>query len=273
MIAQRIEGLERRRLLAATLADGLLLITGEADAPNVIEAGVSGGDPSKFEVTINGSESEFNTADAQVVRIVGGSLGDSLTMDDSTAIRHFIRGGAGDDTITGGGGRADLRGDTGNDTITANGLRNQVFGNDGDDVIFGESQGRNFIVAGDGADTVTGGDFRDIIFGAGGADSIDGGNGSDKIHGGRGNDTLNGGDGDDVLLGFVGNDLLSGGNGNDKLFGMVGADTLLGSDGDDTMWGGQGADSVDGGSGNSVIRQREAPNINVVLDEVNTSTI
>ncbi|HEY0838525.1 MAG TPA: FG-GAP-like repeat-containing protein [Azospirillum sp.] len=81
--------------------------------------------------------------------------------------------------------------------------------------------------AGDGNDTVVGGQGNDEIRGGDGNDSLVGGAGNDALHGGDDNDTLVGGEGADVLEGGDGRDLLSGGSGNDTLSGGEGHDTAV----------------------------------------------
>ncbi|MEZ6109559.1 MAG: calcium-binding protein [Pirellulaceae bacterium] len=78
-------------------------------------------------------------------------------------------GGAGDDTIFGGGGNGD-----------------RLEGGDGDDTIYGSDDGADVILAGAG---------WDIVFGRAGNDSIDGGSGDDILHGESGDDTIEGGAG------------------------------------------------------------------------------
>jgi Ca2+-binding RTX toxin-like protein len=57
-------------------------------------------------------------------------------------------------------------------------------------------------------------------------------------------------DGDDTLVGTEGADSLRGFGGNDTLSGLGGNDTLRGDDGDDLLDGGAGADAMAGGAGN-----------------------
>jgi Ca2+-binding RTX toxin-like protein len=56
-------------------------------------------------------------------------------------------------------------------------------------------------LAGEGADTVTGGTESDRLYGHEGNDILRGGESSDTLVGGSGNDTLEGGDGGDLLFG------------------------------------------------------------------------
>jgi Ca2+-binding RTX toxin-like protein len=125
---------------------------------------------------------------------------------------------------------------------------------------------------------LTGGDGRDFLWAIFGNDTLSGGLGSDTLVGGFGSDTLigdpgyqrvpspvpgaenvndflSGGPGNDTLWGdgqfrsdFGGNDTLHGGKGNDHLYGDLGNDQLYGDRGADTMTGGLGADSFHTGT-------------------------
>jgi len=97
------------------------------------------------------------------------------------------------------------------------------------------SETMNTITTGSGADTVTGGDYKDSITTGSGADSV--------VAGG----------GNDVVVTSFGNDYVDGGAGNDNITDSVGNDTLIGGAGNDTIDGAAGADSIDGGAGNDKI--------------------
>ena len=64
-----------------------------------------------------------------------------------------------------------------------------------------------------------------------------------------GSETLTGTAGDDTLSGGDGNDIINGSAGNDTLYGDAGNDTLNGSDGNDAHFGGGGDDLLIGNSG------------------------
>lgn len=147
-----------------------------------------------------------------------------------------------------------LRGGVGNDTLTGNAAANLLQGGAGNDSLTGL----------DGDDTLTGG---------AGADRLDGGTGVNMadytgsaavnadlwFFGGNTGDAagdvyvgitgLQGGAGNDTLLGHTDNNLLIGGDGNDVIYGRAGVDTLRGGIGNDWLIGGVGADILDGGLG------------------------
>jgi Ca2+-binding RTX toxin-like protein len=122
----------------------------------------------------------------------------------------------------------------------------------GDDFLIGTAAGGT-IMAGAGADTITGDDVQNYLRGEDGDDSIAGGALFDDINGNMGNDTIEGGLGDDWVVGGKGDDSQSGGDGDDIVWGNLGNDTLDGGFGADQIRGGQGDDSISGGAGNDFI--------------------
>jgi hypothetical protein len=122
----------------------------------------------------------------------------------------------------------EIRGGLGNDVLTGGGSRDDIDGGPGNDVIAG----------GNGDDVLKGGSGNDEIRGGGNADRIDGDLGDDPV--------LDGGPGDDVIHGGPGNDTLTGGAGSDQLFGDAGKDRLNSRDGEtDALDCGTGDDDVD----------------------------
>lgn len=122
-----------------------------------------------------------------------------------------------------------IRGGSGNDTLTGDGGANKIEGKAGSDSLSG--------LAG-----------NDTLWGDEGNDYASGGDGNDSLYGWLGNDTLEGDSGNDFLGGDAGNDFASGGAGNDSLYGWDGNDNLLGGDGNDTLSGEAGNDTLDGGA-------------------------
>lgn len=109
------------------------------------------------------------------------------------------------------------------------------------------------VLAGAGADTITGNDASNYLRGGGGNDSIAGGAAFDDINGNAGNDTAYGGEGGDWVVGGKDNDVLYGETGNDIVYGNLGADTCDGGPGNDWVRGGQGDDSLAAGEGDDWI--------------------
>ncbi len=117
-----------------------------------------------------------------------------------------------------------------------------LLGTDGDDSIEGQAD-NEFILGGDGNDTLDGGDGNDSLRGQIGIDTLSGGSGDDILGGGQGNDNLYGQSGRDILGGGQGNDILGGGRDVDSLNGHDGDDRLSGGFGGDTLTGGAGSDT------------------------------
>lgn len=246
----------------------------EGGAGNDVLSGAAGVD------TING--------DGGNDTISGGDGGDVLFGDDGD---DTITGGKGDDTIEGGadsdtvvysqafdatnyiisydgvtagsfGIQSLVAGETGTDNVAE--VENIKFGATTYAMTFGTDNletlevtaGVDFILAGDGDDTVLGANpvedaNADILIGGAGIDTLSyeldtlgvtvnlaTGNvsgtavGNDKVAqfeivlGGEGNDSLTGGADADTLNGGLGNDTLSGGSGSDDLYGGAGKDTI-----------------------------------------------
>lgn len=142
-----------------------------------------------------------------------------------------------------------------------------LFGSRGPDLISGLA-GSDFILAGNGADTVYGDSStgpapplpgqtstvlpgNNLILGGAGADSITAGWGADTVFGGAGDDLITGyGGGSPSPAGF---DAFLRGDGADLLYGGAGADTLLGGGAADTLLGGAGSDHLIGGYGADIL--------------------
>ncbi len=88
-----------------------------------------------------------------------------------------------------------------------------------------------------------------------GSDYIIGGDGNDTINADAGNDTVLGGAGDDLIDDWAGNDLVYAGAGADRIELSNGNDTIFMDDGNDTvtLWDNPGNNSLDGGSGNDLL--------------------
>jgi uncharacterized secreted protein with C-terminal beta-propeller domain len=218
-----MEPLERRQLLAATVADGMWQITADANrrAPNdVISVAPAAQDPATLRATINGVEVGTTPIGAiQQIRIDAGRGNDRVTIDLGTSgnsISVTVLGGLGHDRITGAGETDTFRGGPGNDKIDAGG---------GNDTLFGDA-GADQLLGGDDDDTLTGGGGNDILAGSYGDDILIGEKGGDRLRGGGDDDSLDGGTGNDRLIGGEGADTFAGGKGADRVDMQEGVDTL-----------------------------------------------
>lgn len=202
---------------------------------------------------------------------------------------YSVRGGFGNDIITGSAGHQNLQGHYGNDTLS---------GGDGDDYLFGHVGGspaalnatrlytdNDLLDGGAGSDLLRGDFGNDTLIGGAGVDTMEGGSGNDVYHVQDPGDLAveaqagaNGGmdtvlswlpaytlrvniekgtiafDGSANLTGNTGANVLTGAAGANLLSGAAGRDTLVGGGGDDTLIGGGGVDNVSGGAGADAFR-------------------
>ena len=162
--------------------------------------------------------------------------------------QNYLRGEAGDDSVTGAAGFDDINGYMGIEVIHGAG---------GDD----------WVVGGKDNDSQTGDAGDDIVWGNLGNATLEGGAGNGQVRGGQGDDVVNGGAGTDFVSGARGNDTITGGAGADLFHGSqdAGIDRVLDfhlSEGDRVMLdpgttytlSQVGADTViDMGGGNQMI--------------------
>jgi Ca2+-binding RTX toxin-like protein len=213
---------------------------------------------------------EDRTSGAVVASLQAGTGGIAPESDTFTAIEN-LRGGAGNDTLTGDSTANVIQGGAGSDTIVG------VRGPGQDTLTGGESPGDDDTVSyetesspvridlgatapdpaltdiatefesaigGGGDDTITGDDDANRIVGGSGIDTLSGKGGADTITGGDDEDTIAGGNDADQLSGDDNNDIIDGGDGNDAIDGGDDADTLTGGAGADVLAGGRGTDTV-----------------------------
>jgi Ca2+-binding RTX toxin-like protein len=179
-------------------------------------------------------------------------------------------GTAGDDTLNGLGGDDTLRGEAGNDTLdggtqvdfdladyttapgpvtvnlstgTATGHGTDTLidiegalGSDFDDTLIGGNAAQEYFRAGQGNDTIQGGESFDII------DHVDATSAVTVVFTAPGAGTVTGGAGNDS---FTGVEMVLGSQFNDTMTGSSADETLRGRGGDDTLDGGGGIDRAD----------------------------
>lgn len=204
----------------------------------------------------------------EAVRVEASGGADYVTILPSDApLPAVLRGGDGDDRLTGASGDELLDGGPGADSLYANGGRDLVDGGDGDDVLDAEPFG-----ADRKPDAYAGGGGHDRLTDADGDFSPGYGTSVSVTLDGLANDGTPG-EGDNVgadveqltlfaeSVAFLGTDgaqsvTVSGGrstidgrSGNDHLIAFDGSDTLLGGEGDDHLEGGFGNDVLEGGPG------------------------
>ncbi len=151
---------------SVALIHGVWSIKGDGDPSNLNDTIAVSYDPStqKLDLTINGVAVDSEPLPkVRTIAIWGGKGNDTITIDTGgNAIRTIIRGGDGNDKITGGDGRDIIRGGAGNDTITGGSGNDWLSGGAGDDTI----------TAGTGKDTVIGGRGTDTLYRVVGMDKI-----------------------------------------------------------------------------------------------------
>ena len=174
-------------------------------------------------------------------------------------------GTGGDDVLSGGSpidfSGAVLIGDTGNDTLNGGGGSNYLLGGEGNDTLtdlFGDSiliggVGDDILIGGGGNDQLIGGEGNDTLNDHAGDSILIGGSGDDTLHGYGGSDHLIGGEGNDTLTDLSGHSTLEGGTGHDLLDAGDGNDQLIGGEGNDTLDGGNGTNQLIGGEGNDAL--------------------
>lgn len=141
---------------------------------------------------------------------------------------------------------------SGADLVTGNDANNLIQGFASNDTVYG-GIGNDTIEGGAGNDQMFGGFGFDTIYGGEGNDSIEGGGQADYLNGDEGNDTIYGGQGFDVVSGNDGDDQLYGGTEEDWMFGGFDNDQVHGGAGNDFLFGGVGFDTVFGDEGNDRI--------------------
>lgn len=182
----------------------------------------------------------FTLGSEEVERMRAGS-DFGVYMKGNGLNQQFLVGGAGDDTLNGGGGTGDsLFGGAGNDTFILNSgsdvvVEDAVAGTDTVEVAYSNAGTAAIHV------TVGSGGLANVenlsITGAG-LFNLQGDAGANRLLGNAANNGLDGGSGDDAL---------EGGGGNDTLYGGLGADTLTDSSltsNDMYVWGRGGGSDI-----------------------------
>jgi len=98
------------------------------------------------------------------VVVYGAAGADQLTVDTKLTTPVELHGGAGDDTLQGGGGGDILFGEHGNDTLAGNSGHDVLVGGHGNDGLNG-GRGNDVLLGGSGLDRLKGDDDWDLLFG------------------------------------------------------------------------------------------------------------
>ena len=176
---------------------------GNRDFIRILKAPASGTDQreGQIQVQINNTQSNFNPGNFKRVIVHGMGGDDTVRIDPGLPPTFHPR-------------VVIVRGGDGNDTITGSDRDDRIFGDAGDDLMVGFT----------GNDELDGGAGNDRLDGGYGSDRLDGGDGNDVLVGGPGADRMFGGAGDDLFRNnetaferqqASATDLLDGGGGND----------------------------------------------------------
>ncbi|WP_353845708.1 Calx-beta domain-containing protein, partial [Microcystis sp. 49638_E5] len=181
-----------------------------------------------------------------------------------------LKGGSGNDTISGNAGYDDIYGEDGNDVLNGGADNDQLYGGSGNDLLNGDAGDDYFTNEDgeDGNDTINGGSGidryeADYSYASSGLTmTYNTATGSGTITVGTETDTFtsienfNGFKGteyNDVIFGGTAVEALKGGGGNDTISGNAGDDGIYGEDGNDVLNGGVGNDQLYGGNGNDLL--------------------
>ena len=161
-----MQKLEDRRLLSASVIEGVLTVEG-TDGADEIVVSLNTSDPAatKLDVKLNGVTSSFDLSSVTSISISGGEGDDIITISDvggAIDLAAKLLGGGGKDVLTGGAGNDVLEGGNGKDVL----------------------------VGGAGNDQLDGGNGKDMLSGGLGDDTLVGGRGKDKLDGGEGTNVL-----------------------------------------------------------------------------------
>jgi Ca2+-binding RTX toxin-like protein len=192
----RLDSLESRRLLSASLAGGVLTIVG-TESPDAIELDLRSSTRLKVEINLSEYNFDYTQVRSIVIRALGGNDTVGFNKRNPILVGAVIDGGSGDDYLQGSPGA------------------DRILGGDGNDHLDGR----------EGNDTLIGGAGNDKLEGKAGRDLLEGGDGDDILQGGDGDDKLFGNAGDDDLYGGAGKDLLKGGSGNDDYLDVLESET------------------------------------------------
>jgi Ca2+-binding RTX toxin-like protein len=177
------------------------------------------------------------------------------------ALDAVVRGGSGNDTITGSAFSDLITGGPGHDSISAGVGFDGLVGGEGDDILNGGSDGAevsekadvdfvltNTTLSGVGSDTLIG--ITSLLLGGGPSDNVI----DASAFSGRGRVFLTGYGGYDVLLGSPSGNSIDGGPGRDRIVGRGAEDGLFGGPGADRIDGGGRDDVISGGNGRDTLR-------------------
>src|SRR4051812_48496134 len=165
-----VQALEDRRLLSASISNGVVSVYGGTGADTISITKTN----TDLVTKVNTVVKSFKLTAVTKIVINANGGNDKVTVATNITKPTTINGGDGADNISGGGGIDTIHGGAGNDIEKGNGGNDTETGDAGDDNLDG----------GDGSDNLQGNDGNDTETGGAGNDRISGGNGNDKLLGG-----------------------------------------------------------------------------------------
>lgn len=182
------ETLEDRALLSASssMSAGRWTINADVDPGNpseIIVVQQSPTDSNKLQVVINGTTfSEKSAKRVRAITINSGAGDDTVTVQLPESLNRIsvtVNGGSGNDNLTA-NSHATLRGGDGDDVLTGSEANDSLFGGKGDDILVGNG-GDDLLQGDDGGDTLRGGEGRNRLNGGKGRDWIYSGDDADSV--------------------------------------------------------------------------------------------
>jgi hypothetical protein len=229
------EVLENRRLMSnsVSLSGGVLALQGSTTAGTSLTVELID-NGSYIDADAGGEMLVAATSSVKEIQITGGGGADYIFVDNRITSPATITGGAGNDTIRGGGGKTTITDGSGNDWISAPGTADSITAGSGNDTILG-GVGPDTIIAGGGNDSISGAGGNDSITVGNGNDTITGGNGNITIAAGNGRDSLAPGHGDDIITVGTGLSTVASGSGTNRITLGNKADTIVNYGGKNTV--------------------------------------
>lgn len=149
----------------ASLSGGVFTIVG-TDSHDTLIIRRRASNTKMLEAIVNGVPRSFRLTEIKTIDVSGLDGNDTITFEATVGTPTFavrIRGGEGNDAITGSAGPDHISGGAGNDWISGGNGNDTLYGDAGNDRLFG-GNGSDYINAGAGIDAIRGGDGRDRLY-------------------------------------------------------------------------------------------------------------
>src|SRR3954464_4894927 len=135
-----LESLEGRRLLSASIVDGVLVVEGTQQSDRMAIS-LDHDDHTKVDVVVNGETSMFALADITggvSMNGMGGKDKMNVVEDEGPVMLNVtMKGGSGRDILHAGSGDDDMNGGNGKDSLDGGAGKDNLFGSNGNDDLLG----------------------------------------------------------------------------------------------------------------------------------------